>query len=286
MMPKVTQALIAGVIALFILIGFGGFKYRTLGQTNAKLSSQLIEKDKQISDIQFEKNSLSEALTSEQLKNQEFENQIDDLTRKVGGLVKLSKIDEELLQKYSKVFFLNENYIPQRVSKIDEDFVFPEGKEIEFLSNAMPFLKNLLNKAEDDDLNLKVTSGYRSFDTQSGLKASYRVIYGAGTANQFSADQGYSEHQLGTAVDFTTPSSDASLVGFEQTPEYKWLQENAYRYGFVLSYPPNNSYYIFEPWHWRFVGEELATKLHREKKNFFDLDQRDLDKYLVRIFDN
>jgi D-alanyl-D-alanine carboxypeptidase len=198
----------------------------------------------------------------------------------------LSKIDEELLQKYSKVFFLNENYIPQRVSKIDEDFVFPEGKKIEFLSNAMPFLKNLLNKAEDDGLNLKVTSGYRSFDTQSGLKASYRVIYGAGTANQFSADQGYSEHQLGTAVDFTTPSSDASLVGFEQTPEYKWLQENAYRYGFILSYPPNNSYYIFEPWHWRFVGEELASKLHREKKNFFDLDQRDLDKYLVRIFDN
>ncbi len=286
MMPKVTQALIAGVIALLILIGFGGFKYRTLGQTNAKLSSQLIEKDKQISDIQFEKNSLSEALTSEQLKNQEFENQIDDLTRKVGGLVKLSKIDEELLQKYSKVFFLNENYIPQRVSKIDEDFVFPEGKKIEFLSNAMPFLKNLLNKAEDDGLNLKVTSGYRSFDTQSGLKASYKVIYGAGTANQFSADQGYSEHQLGTAVDFTTPSSDASLVGFEQTPEYKWLQENAYRYGFILSYPPNNSYYIFEPWHWRFVGEELASKLHREKKNFFDLDQRDLDKYLVRIFDN
>lgn len=280
------RVLIVAVAILLIFIGFGGFKYHVLRQTNTTLNNLIVEKDKQISDIQFEKTSLSEALASEQNKNQEFENQIDDLTEKVGGLVKLSKIDEELLQKYSKVFFLNENYVPKRLSKVDEDFVYPEGREIEFLSNAMPFLKNLLSKAEKEGLDLKVTSGYRSFDTQSGLKASYKVTYGAGTANQFSADQGYSEHQLGTAVDFTTSTASADLTGFEQTPEYKWLQDNAYRYGFILSYPPNNSYYIFESWHWRFVGEELATKLHRDKKNFFDLDQRDLDKYLARIFDN
>lgn len=286
LMNNEMRVLIVAVAILLIFIGFGGFKYHVLRQTNTTLNNLIVEKDKQISDIQFEKTSLSEALASEQNKNQEFENQIDDLTEKVGGLVKLSKIDEELLQKYSKVFFLNENYIPKRLSKVDEDFVYPEDREIEFLSNAMPFLKNLLSKAENEGLDLKVTSGYRSFDTQSGLKASYKVTYGAGTANQFSADQGYSEHQLGTAVDFTTSTASTDLTGFEQTPEYEWLQNNAYRYGFILSYPPNNTYYIFEPWHWRFVGEELATRLHRDKKNFFDLDQRDLDKYLAKIFDN
>jgi D-alanyl-D-alanine carboxypeptidase len=86
------------------------------------------------------------------------------------------------------------------------------------------------------------------------LKSQYRVTYGAGTANSFSADQGYSEHQLGTTVDFTTPKVGGTLTGFDKTDSYKWLQNNAYKYGFILSYPSSNGYYIFEPWHWRFVG--------------------------------
>jgi len=77
----------------------------------------------------------------------------------------------------------------------------------------------------------------------------------------------------------------ANLTGFENTEAYTWLQENAYKYGFVLSYPKGNGYYVFEPWHWRFVGKDLAIKLHREDKNFYDLDQRQIDEYLVSIFD-
>ena len=112
------------------------------------------------------------------------------------------------------------------------------------------------------------------------------MTYGAGTANSFSADQGYSEHQLGTAVDFITPGSAGQLsTTFANTPSFRWLTENAYKFGFELSYPATNTYYVYEPWHWRFVGIKLATYLHEHKLNFYDMDQRDIDTYLADLFD-
>ena len=110
------------------------------------------------------------------------------------------------------------------------------------------------------------------------------MFYGSG-ANSFSADQGYSEHQLGTTIDFTTEEIGASSSVFGKTTAYQWLLENAYKYGFILSYPEANKYYQFEPWHWRFVGRGLAEKLHQEGKNFYDLDQREIDEYLISFFD-
>ncbi|PJC82708.1 hypothetical protein CO006_02150, partial [Candidatus Roizmanbacteria bacterium CG_4_8_14_3_um_filter_35_14] len=61
--------------------------------------------------------------------------------------------------------------------------------------------------------------------------------------------------------------------------------ENAYKYGFILSYPKQNTYYQFEPWHWRFVGMTLATKLHDTNQYFYNLAQREIDLYLISIFD-
>ena len=87
-------------------------------------------------------------------------------------------------------------------------------------------------------------------------------------------------------VDLTIPSIGTSLNNFEKSAAYTWLKNNAYRYGFILSYPPNNAYYQFEPWHWRFVGIALATRLHNENKNFYNYCNKKatfLDyKYFVR----
>ncbi|MEK9173171.1 MAG: D-alanyl-D-alanine carboxypeptidase family protein, partial [Patescibacteria group bacterium] len=85
--------------------------------------------------------------------------------------------------------------------------------------------------------------------------------------------------------DFNSLETKEVFLGFEKTNSYKWLTENAYQYGYVLSYPPNNIYYQFEPWHWRFVGVALATKLHNDNKYFYDFPQREIDEYLVNIFD-
>ncbi len=213
-----------------------------------------------------------------------FEGQISSITSTVGTLEKLSKTDEELLAKYSKVYFLNENYLPKSLTVMSERYLNKTATNIEIHTQVWPYLEKLLIDANSDGVKLLVASGYRSFATQSSLKSGYTVIYGTG-ANKFSADQGYSEHQLGTTVDFTTEKLGSNFSTFGSDSAYQWLLENAYNYGFILSYPAKNTYYKFEPWHWRYVGKELARRLHDDQKFFYDLDQREIETYLVKLFD-
>ncbi len=255
-----------------------------------KLEGTLDTTEKNLNEETQTRLSLSDALYTEQQKSallQEeattFAAAVQKVTGTVTTLQKLSKTDPELLVKYSKVYFLNENYTPASLSLIPKEDVW-SGKEAYFHSQALRHLQGLVAASKAAGAELQVISAYRSFDTQSDLKAQYKVTYGTG-ANKFSAEQGYSEHQLGTAVDFTTPALGASFEKFDSTTAYNWLTENAYKYGFVLSYPKGNSYYIYEPWHWRYVGVELATKLHDENKHFYDMDQREINDYLVKIFD-
>lgn len=227
---------------------------------------------------------LSNNLQVEQEKNTIFQSQIQNISGVVGTLQKLSQTDEELLKKYSKVYFLSENYIPSKLSRIDGQYLLNSSAELYFHGDALPFLSAMISEAKSRNVDLKIVSAYRSFDDQISVKEGYKTLYGYG-ANQFSADQGYSEHQLGTTVDFTNSTLKKLVTDFEKKPEYKWLIENAYRYGFILSYPKGNSFYQYEPWHWRFVGVSLARKLHNEKKSFYNLTQREIDEYLVSIFD-
>ncbi len=237
-------------------------------------------------------NALAAALTAEQqnvgtIREQlgVYKDQVGSITGTVTTLQKLSKTDPQLLAKYSKVFFLSENYAPARLTEVPQAYKYSEGKTVNFLTEAWPYLQRMIDDAGKAGVKLYVSSAYRSFDEQSALKKDYKVTYGSGTANQFSADQGYSEHQLGTAVDLITTGLGGQLDGFDGTAAYSWLLANAYRYGFVLSYPKDNKYYVFEPWHWRFVGVKLATYLHNEHFNYYDLEQRKIDEYLVSIFD-
>jgi D-alanyl-D-alanine carboxypeptidase len=203
-----------------------------------------------------------------------------------GGLTHIEKeraVDPQLLAKYSRVYFLNENYTPAALLTIPPQFSYPSTTPREAESRALPFLVHLLADAEAAGVHLRVLSSFRSFDDQSALKKAYTVRYGTG-ANAFSADQGYSEHQLGTAMDFTTAESGV-LSGFAKTRGYQWLSDNAYRYGFILSYPEGNGYYVYEPWHWRFVGVALASSLHASGQHFYDLDQREIDTYRAAMFD-
>jgi len=220
----------------------------------------------------------------EQNRNQEFEDQIRAISGTVGVLDKLSKTDRELLQKYSRTYFLNENFIPMKISQIADKYILPGKKDQYFHGDALKFLTNMLDAAKRAGHDIKIISAYRSFDEQQELKGQFTQVYGSGS-NTFSADQGYSEHQLGTAVDIVDVATGATSQSFAQTEAYAWLIKNAHRYGFILSYPEGNGFYIFEPWHWRFVGTELATDLYRQRATFYDWDQRKIDEYLVNIFD-
>lgn len=250
----------------------------------ATASTTIEELENELSELKDDLEDLADDYKDEKNRNEEFEDQIRGLAGTLGDLDKLAKTDKELLQKYSKVYFLNENYIPERVEEINKKYLLA-GKDIAFFhSRAIDHLEDMLDAAKDDDIDLKVLSAYRSFDEQSSLKGRYTQIYGTG-ANAFSADQGYSEHQLGTTVDLSTPEIAGAFESFAQTEAYTWLLDNAYKYGFILSYPENNSFYIFEPWHWRFVGTDLARDIKRNKTSFYEMEQRAIDEYLLNLFD-
>ncbi len=263
-----------------------------LASTTAALSWNTYQISQNITDLRTATLGLANTLSYTQqnidaVKNQVggVEQTVGSISGAVGNLQKLAAVDPEILKKYSKVYFMNENYVPAHLAQIPPDFVYSSTRPEQFLSEASPYLISLLSFAKASGISLYVKSGYRSFSEQKSLKSSYSVMYGAGTANTFSAEQGYSEHQLGTTVDFITVGLNGQLTGFDKTPAFQWLLDNAYRFGFVLSYPKGNTYYVYEPWHWRFVGVKLANYLHNSKINFYDLDQREIDKYLVNTFD-
>ena len=263
-----------------------------LASTTSALSWNTYELSKNITDLRTQTLGLSNTLTYTQKNIDAVKNQVGGVEQAVGtigstvgNLQKIAAVDPEILRKYSKVYFTNENYVPAHLNAVPSEYLYSSTRSEQFLSEATPYLISLLGSAKASGVTIYVKSGYRSFSEQKSLKSNYAVIYGAGTANSFSADQGYSEHQLGTTLDFITVGQSGQLAGFDTTPSYIWLTDNAFRYGFILSYPKSNKYYIYEPWHWRFVGVKLATYLHNNKLNFYDLDQRDIDKYLGTTFD-
>lgn len=247
-------------------------------------STTISELKNELHEFQTELEELADDYRDEKNRNEEFEDQLRDLAGDLGDLDKLAKTDKELLAKYSKVYFLNENYIPERLKQIDEKYILPGKKDQYFLSGTIKHLTSMLDDAKNDGVDLIITSAFRSFDEQVDLKGQYTQLYGTG-ANAFSADQGYSEHQLGTTVDLTTPEVGGAYASFAQTPAYQWLLENAHRYGFILSYPEGNEFYVYEPWHWRYVGVDFARDLHRDGKNFYTLDQREIDQYLLNFYE-
>jgi len=278
-------ALLISVIVALFLAGYVAFEYRLLGDELRISEEENLEISAQLEEVRKDRFDLSELSKYQQFIIDSFTGQISSIGNTVGTLEKLAQTDKELLKKYSKVYFLNENYVPAKLTQVEKIYTFDGGENFLIHAEVWPYLKRLLDAASASDIELLVVSAFRSFDTQASLKSEYRVTYGAGTANQFSADQGYSEHQLGTSVDFTTAAVGAMFSKFKSDPAYQWLINNAHRYGFVLSYPEGNTYYKFEPWHWRFVGVSLAEMLNKENKYFYDLDQREIDAYLIKLFD-
>ncbi|WP_195990034.1 D-alanyl-D-alanine carboxypeptidase family protein [Clostridium sp. D53t1_180928_C8] len=118
-------------------------------------------------------------------------------------------------------------------------------------------LENLFNAAEEQGLYLYATSGYRSYSTQKSIYNPY---------SGYSAPPGASEHQLGLAMDVTLPEYGSRLyVKFGESEEGIWLRDNAYRYGFVIRYLEGKediTGYNYEPWHIRYLGEDLAKELY------------------------
>lgn len=115
--------------------------------------------------------------------------------------------------------------------------------------------------AAQEGLNIWLASGFRSYEYQSQIYNNYANLYGADTADTFSARPGYSEHQTGLAIDVN--SIDDTFAG---TPEAIWLENHAHEYGFIIRYPKGKESitgYKYEPWHIRYLGVETATAVYK-----------------------
>jgi zinc D-Ala-D-Ala carboxypeptidase len=139
---------------------------------------------------------------------------------------------------------------------------------------AADMVEELFRAAEKDGLLLLACSGYRSYETQERLHQSYVERYGQEEANRFSARAGYSEHQTGLAVDISTNSIDGQIdVEFSNTAEGQWVKENAHVFGFIIRYPEGreeDTGYMYEPWHLRYVGIHTATIIFQNGWTFED----------------
>ena len=173
--------------------------------------------------------------------------------------------------------------IVNKYYKLDKDYE-PEDLTIinsKFASGTQKLRKEAADKFEEmaSDMlkeNLKIYAGstYRSYSYQEGLYNRYVKKDGFKEAETYSARAGYSEHQLGLAVDIVNGKWNYLSEGDK---EYTWLINNSYKYGFILRYPHESEYitgYVFEDWHFRYLGIELATKVYESKLTY--------DEYIAR----
>lgn len=143
---------------------------------------------------------------------------------------------------------------------------------------AATALLDMFATAAGEGFALFGASGYRSYQTQIQVFANEVANFGLEQALRQSARPGFSEHQLGTTMDITAASVGYQLdAALGDTAEGRWLADHAWEFGFVMSYPAGKEAitgYIYEPWHFRYVGKATARKVRDS--------QLTLREYLLR----
>ncbi|HIT22863.1 MAG TPA: M15 family metallopeptidase [Candidatus Faecimonas intestinavium] len=162
-----------------------------------------------------------------------------------------------LVNKYN---YLTEDYIPENLEPIDIAYA---RSGMQLVREAKEAFETLSEDAKKEGMNIIAMSSYRSYDYQVNLYDNYVATDGKEAADTYSARAGYSEHQTGLAVDVY--NKVLPYTSFEETEEFNWMQENAYKYGFILRFPKdkvNITGYQYESWHYRYVGKEAAKYIH------------------------
>lgn len=152
----------------------------------------------------------------------------------------------------NKYIYLPDDYIPDNLSSISSEF---SNSSKQLVYEAKEAFEKMANAAKQENYTIRAVSAYRSYEYQKNLYDSYVEKDGVNKADTYSARPGFSEHQTGLVVDIDNGKTDYN--NFETTMEFKWMQENAYEYGFILRYPKDKediTGYSYESWHYRYVG--------------------------------
>lgn len=142
---------------------------------------------------------------------------------------------------------------------VNKKYGLPENYNPGVNGKALSALKSMQSAASTLGLNLSLISGFRSYELQNSVYNNYVSWYGQASADTFSARPGHSEHQTGLAFDIGQIEDN-----FGETASGKWLAENCHLYGFIIRYPKrkqNITGYKYEPWHVRYLGVDIATKV-------------------------
>ena len=178
-----------------------------------------------------------------------------------------------LVNKYHK---LASDYVPSDLEEINPKY--NKGANNKLKHVAREAFEKMCEGALQDNIKIYSGSAYRSYNYQLNLYNRYVITNGFANAETFSARAGYSEHQTGLATDVMNARIDYIS---KSDKEYDWLINNSYKYGFILRYPEgkeNITGYMYEEWHFRYLGEELATELYNSGLTYEEYVARNSQK--------
>ena len=180
---------------------------------------------------------------------------------------KKTDLSKNELMLTNKFYSLDSTYNSDNMVKVSKQYSYGNNQMLtEETYNA--FIK-MFNAAKKLDLTLIINSSFRSYEDQEEVYQEYLDNRGEEEANKFAAKAGFSEHQTGMAIDIQTYGSNAKT--FENFDEFKWLKDNAHKYGFILRYPKDKEFltgYEYESWHYRYVGINVATYIYENNITF------------------
>ena len=176
-------------------------------------------------------------------------------------------VSDDLLSMVTQQFGLPESYIPPDLVLLTDyfDSNLTLDQPLYVREIVVEPLRLMIFEMHAAELRPSIISAYRSYHEQALAWQWWNSQYPERVAIM-SSQPGYSEHQLGTTIDFGSPELNHLFhVDFANTAEGIWLANNAHRFGFTLSYP-ENSYDVtgikYEPWHYRYIGQEMAEYLY------------------------
>lgn len=161
----------------------------------------------------------------------------------------------------NKHYYIDENFIPSDLITLSTQYAASDRQLQSEASDALKAVCDALQ--EETGLRMYASSAYRSYQQQEEIYNGYLATKGQEATDAMAARPGFSEHQTGLTVDMTPVGS--SMTEFGDSEQYEWMIENCYKYGWILRYPEGKASitgYDYEPWHYRYLGVELATKVY------------------------
>lgn len=197
------------------------------------------------------------------------------LVVKENNNVKISKTKKgNTIKNYYGVTYIDNVIIANKTYSLPSNFVPNNLVTFNGYIKVVDYVKDAYNELKSDSsvlgLNIYASSGYRSYSDQKYIYDNYVRMDGMVKADTYSARAGYSEHQTALAIDLNTVD-----MSFDGTSESNWLKDNCWKYGFIIRYPKdkeNITGYMYEPWHIRYVGKELARVLYNNG-NWLSLEE-------------